>query len=273
MPQALKRLLKRLIARTGYQMVKSDGPLVRFNTFSGLCTAYEHLYNSSKGGAAIPPDPSRIPLLGRLLGTSPSEAYAIIEALANTRSVAGDVCEFGVAQGDTSALIAHEILGQQRSLHLYDSFEGLPRPTGEDELKDDIFGLGSMDAYAGEMSAPMEMVIARLRAVGLPASRYVIHKGFIEELQHQPTLVPAQVSFAYVDFDFYEPIKIALALLDTRTGPGAIIIVDDYDFFSTGAKKAVDEFVAERNGRETTYSIAVPHTSRGHFAVLTKQPR
>ena len=36
-------------------------------------------------------------------------------------------------------------------LHLFDSFEGLPMPTERDQLKDDIFALGSMAAYAGAM--------------------------------------------------------------------------------------------------------------------------
>jgi hypothetical protein len=268
MPEAPKRLLKGLIARLGYQVVKSDGPMVRFNAFSSLCASYEHLYNDVTGREAIPPDPRRIALLGRLLGTSPAEAYAIVEALASTRSIDGDVCEFGVAQGDTSALIAHEIRNQARVLHLYDSFEGLPEPTAADELKDDIYGLGSMERYAGEMSAPIDMVVARMRAVGLPPNRYVLHKGFIETLRDDPSLVPSRVSFAYVDFDFYEPIKIALDLLHERASPGAIVIVDDYDFFSTGAKKAVDEFVARH---PAVYALEVADLSRGHFATLMKR--
>lgn len=50
-----------------------------------------------------------------------------------------------------------------------------------------------------------------------------------------------------MDFDFYNPIKVALDFLHRVTPIGAIIIVDDYDFFSTGAKKAANEFVEERN--------------------------
>jgi hypothetical protein len=52
-----------------------------------------------------------------------------------------------------------------------DSFEGLPKPTQEDELQDNIFRLGSMEADAGTMSNPETLVRARLKAVGFPAEK------------------------------------------------------------------------------------------------------
>jgi hypothetical protein len=52
-----------------------------------------------------------------------------------------------------------------------------------------------------------------------------------------------------VDFDFYEPIKIALELLESRLPIGGVVIIDDYGFFSEGAKTAVDEFVQAREPR------------------------
>ena len=50
----------------------------------------------------------------------------------------------------------------------------------------------------------------------------------------------------------------------------AIIIVDDYDFFSTGSKTAVDEFIEEKNSTETIYKCFVPNTQYGHFIILTR---
>lgn len=180
----------------------------------------------------------------------------------------GDVCEFGVAQGITSQLIANEILNNEsKILHLFDSFEGLPKPTVNDKLKDDIFNLGSIEAYAGEMSLPEELVLNRLDNIEFPKKRYVIHKGFIEELIITKKQFPEHVSFAYVDFDFYEPIKIILEYLNNVTKKGAIIMVDDYDFFSTGVKIAVDEFMSTN---ETKYELFIPEKSFGCFAILTK---
>ena len=49
----------------------------------------------------------------------------------------------------------------------------------------------------------------------------------------------------YVDFDFYSPISVALRFLNKRLVTGGVIVVDDYGFFSSGAKTAVDEFLKE----------------------------
>ena len=81
-------------------------------------------------------------------------AVYIIDLLMKTAMLEGEVCEMGVAGGFKSRLLADEIIESNRELWLFDSFAGLPKPTGEDRLMDDIFGLGSMEAYAGTMKHP-----------------------------------------------------------------------------------------------------------------------
>lgn len=272
----LKRGVKALLNLFGYDVVPKSGspvatpPVVRVENFANLAAAYELKLNAHE--QLVRADDVRPKLLGRLLGTPPSEAYFIVEGLARSRDLPGDVCEFGVAQGETSALIANEIAPLHgKRLHLFDSFEGLPKPTEKDQLKDDIFSLGSIEAYAGTMSCAEDMVRGRLNAISFPPERYSIHKGFIEQLIHEDKGLPKQVCFAYVDFDFYEPIKIALDFLHRATPPGAVIVVDDYDFFSTGAKTAVDEFVAAHAASGTPYQCHVPDERYGKFAVLTKE--
>lgn len=191
--------------------------------------------------------------------------------MAKTKDINGSVCEFGVAQGETAALIANEILSSDKILHLFDSFQGLPKPSRKDQLKDDIFSLGDIERYAGTMSYPEERVLARLKALSFPLNRLVIHKGFFDQVLRKDVNLPQKVSFAYLDFDLYEPIKQALNFLHNITLPGAIIIVDDYDFFSTGAKTAVDEFLKEKNVSSTVYKCLIPDKiPYGCFAVLTK---
>lgn len=215
----------------------------------------------------LPERPERLNLIADLIGTTAAEGLAIVDGLHRSTPVGGDVCEFGVAQGATSALIANEIAPGDRQLHLFDSFEGLPAPTEQDQLIDDIDGLGSMQAYEGKMSNPVELVRSRLAAIGFPASRTTIHAGFFADEAPQNQRFPSAVSFAYVDFDFYQPILDALVFLDKVTSAGSIIIVDDYDFFSSGAKQAVDEFVAERSSR---YTSVPADPAYGHFAVVTR---
>lgn len=266
----LKKAVKKALEKFGYEIRRSSGPrvVVSFSIFDNLAQAYEQRLNES--GNDIVANGVRSKLLARLRGTPPSEAYFIVHALAKCKDVRGDVCEFGVAQGETSALIANEIQSGNKVLHLFDSFKGLPKPTEKDQLKNDIFSLGSMEAYTGTMSCPEEMVRARLGAISFPPQKFAIHKGFIDQVLRDDSNLPREVSFAYVDFDFYKPIKLALDFLHRTTSVGAIIIVDDYDFFSTGSKIAVDEFLQDQNTTVVNYECMVPNSRYGYFAVLTK---
>ena len=150
------------------------------------------------------------------------------------------------------------------------SFMGLSRPTQKDQLKDDIASLGNIQAYTGSMSYPEQMVRSRLKELSFPSHRLVIHKGFIDKVLDYNSSIPKEVSFAYVDFDLYEPTRITLEYLHRTTTLGAIIIIDDYNFFSTGVKTAVEEFVKEKNMNSLIYEINIPNQQYGHFAILTR---
>jgi len=139
----LKQAIKKVLRSFGYELLRTTERVERErvehfdSNFANLAKAYEQRLNESDD--LILENELRPNLLALLLGTPPSEAYFIIQALAKCKNIKGDVCEFGVAQGETSALIANEIaLSSDKLLHLFDSFEGLPKPTERDILKDDI---------------------------------------------------------------------------------------------------------------------------------------
>ncbi len=279
----VKRVIRKVFVLLGYQISRIHEPVqppaespalpaVSYENFKNLSRAYELLLNRLTEGVTIAPNEVRPALLGRLTGTPPAEAYFIVQALIKTRSLEGDVCEFGVAQGETSALIANELTlhSPSKILHLFDSFEGLSRPTEKDELIHDMFALGSMEAYAGTMAYAVDSVKSRLNAISIAPDRYKIHPGFIEDVLRTDKALPERVSFAYVDFDLYEPIRVALEFLHQRTGCGAAVIVDDYGYFSAGARTAVDEFVASHNMAQKVYDCFVPETDFGYCAVLTR---
>lgn len=211
-------------------------------------------------------DSERTNLLTRLLGTSPSEAIYILSYLRLSLQITGDVCEFGVAQGRTSALLAREIKDTDKRIWLFDSFQGLPKPSEKDILIDDIFNLGSMDQYEGKMSCGMQMVKSELKKVSFPLGRINIVPGFVEKTLHQEEL-PTQVCFAYIDMDFYEPILEALNYLDKVLQKNGFIVIDDYGFLSSGVKTAVKEFLETHNGK---YEFLLPIKLAGHFCILKK---
>lgn len=125
----IKNTLCKVLAAFGYEVRRLGSPpaTAGYENFLNLTRAFETFPND--GDNPVKPNDVRPWLLGRLSGTPPSEAYFIIQALQRCNEIPGDICEFGVTQGETSALIANEIAqSAEKSLHLFDSFEGLPGP-------------------------------------------------------------------------------------------------------------------------------------------------
>ncbi len=209
----------------------------------------------------------RIELLGKLEGQSMREAMWIMDSLHRSLGMGGDVCEFGCAAGATSALLANEIRTTDKALWLFDSFKGLPRPSEKDQLLDDFWNLGSMEAYEGTMGYPAEMVKSKLEAIGFPISRVEIVPGFIEQTL-QSNHVPEEVCFALGYVDFYQPVLTALSFLRERLSAGGRIVVDDYGAFSSGAKTAVDEFIASHSD---SLALELPPDWVGHFGIITRR--
>jgi O-methyltransferase len=215
-------------------------------------------------GTDLPESKDRIDLLSRLRGAGIGEGAHLVTCLASVTCLPGDICEFGVGSGATSALLANELRGTGKVLWLYDTFAGLPAPTAEDELIDDVDQLGSMAAYQGRMSHAQVEVLDRLRNIGVSSEAFRIVTGLFDETIADERL-PEQVCFAYVDFDFYAPIRAALEKLLPRMSPKGIIVVDDYGYFSNGAQKAVDQFLSAYPG---LFEIEVPNYCHDRFAIL-----
>jgi O-methyltransferase len=282
--ESLKKLLHAFLRRFGYRLERLDQPeALAQQCVPDLAAKLHHcqiMRDIHRQDAVeieglyrefvfpdLPKREGREILLNDLIGTTISEAMYILQSLHHSLLVPGDICEFGVAQGSTSRLLAAEIMPLlDRKLWLFDSFEGLPAPTAEDRLIDDIFKLGSIERYRGTMASPESLVLEKLAGIGFPRERTKIKKGWIKDTARTGEL-PEKIAFAYLDFDLYEPIKDALAFIDPRMPKGGSLVVDDYGYFSQGAQLAVDEFVRAAVGR---YSFALPLPLAGHFCLLRK---
>lgn len=236
----------------------SRGRYVR--VVQGLHDVYvEHVFPDLRGREG------RVSLIANLIGTEIGEAMFLLQWLQNAQdSGDGDIVEMGIAQGATSALLANEIMNTRRHLWLYDSFQGLSRPTAEDRLIDDIENRGSMVGYESAMAFPQQLVRQRLASVGFPPGRTHIVVGFITPDVRE---LPDVVAFGYLDFDLYKPILTGLRLLGPRTRPGSVLMVDDYGYFSSGPEQAVRDFLAE----DDRFDLVVGPRSAGHFCALLRR--
>jgi hypothetical protein len=255
-------LVQRLLAdRDILLMRKSRNDRARQQDIAALAHAICAAEN-----AEIPTCSNRLSLLQNLIGTSPAEAVFITIHLHKSLRSPGDVCEFGVAEGATSALLANEIADTDRALWLYDSFAGLPKPTQEDVLLDDVWNLGDIMKYEGMFAHNETKVLKRLQKLPKPFDRHHLVKGMFEN--GPETKGPDKICFAYIDFDFYKSIREALEFIHDRLSVGGAIIVDDYGFFSAGAQRAVDEFMEARRG---AYEFRVVSPNYGHFCILRRK--
>lgn len=147
----------------------------------------------------------------------------------------GAVVEFGCYIGTTSLYIRRilDILEQHNEFHVYDSFEGLP-----DKRNEDISPLGTQ-FVAGELQVTKKQFIREFRKAALKLP--VIHKGWFSDVSAED--VPNNISFAFLDGDYYESVMTPLKLIESKLTKHAVIVVDDYGNQALpGAAKAVDEW-------------------------------
>lgn len=156
-------------------------------------------------------------------------------------TVPGDVVEFGCYVGTTSVFLAKDLQGTGRLLYLYDSFEGLPPKTSEDQSP------AGEQFKEGELLATKAQLIRNLKQANV--SMPVIKKGWFSDVTAEE--VPAQIAFAYLDGDYYRSIVDSLKLIWPKLVPGAVIVVDDYaNEALPGAANAVDEWLLKYSVRQ-----------------------
>ena len=172
------------------------------------------------------------------------ETSKILELAEDCLKIDGDYVELGCYKGDTSLLIADVVRGSGKRLWIYDSFEGLPEKTLEDDS-----ALGR-DFQKGALNVTKREVKERFLRAGLPVP--VIKKAWFNELKD--TDLPEKIAFAFLDGDLYESIKVSLELIGGKMVPGGIVIIHDYKNPALpGVAKATNEWLAKNNKRLECY--------------------
>ncbi|MFI5181360.1 MAG: TylF/MycF/NovP-related O-methyltransferase [Thermoanaerobaculia bacterium] len=162
----------------------------------------------------------------------------------------GDFLECGVYQGGTARLLAELLArkGPGRSLHLFDTFTGMP-PSGPHDLHKE----------------------GDFHDTSLPRVRQCV--GHADLVRYHPGRIPEtfsgigsiRIAFAHVDVDLYQAVRDCCAFIFPRLVPGGVIVFDDYGYATCpGARKAVDEFFAGKT--------ELPLVLQGGQAVVFRSP-
>lgn len=160
------------------------------------------------------------------------DAYWNLYVLARqSLHVPGDFIECGVFAGGSASFLANIMEGSGKTLHLFDSWKGLPALSERDHIH-----------FQGEFSNCS--IEETKKTVGHEDFvRY--HKGWMP--QTFVDVAGARIAFAHIDVDLYQSVKDCCSVLYKRMTAGGIMVFDDYGHYTCpGAREAVDEFFADK---------------------------
>lgn len=145
----------------------------------------------------------------------------------------GEVAEAGVWRGGVTYMLA-SIFAGHKTVHAFDSWEGLPGLTEEDCTDAlDRCDIGFHKGW-GKCDPPTEYLSH--------FTNVVLHKGWFADTF--PMADVEEFCFVHVDCDLYQPIKECLEFFYPRLVPGGYMGIDDYlePEKWPGAVKAVDDY-------------------------------
>jgi O-methyltransferase len=153
------------------------------------------------------------------------------------RSVRGDIVECGVYNGGSAALMASACIRSplDRTIWLFDSFEGLPQPTEKDGAAAQTCGWWCH----GDLSK----VRAVFRRMRIPESRFRVVKGWFHDTF--PTAEVGDIALLHIDADWYDSVRLCFERFYDSVQPGGYVVIDDYGHWE-GCRRATDEFLRER---------------------------
>lgn len=148
----------------------------------------------------------------------------------------GDFAECGVYKGGTAYLIAdtmNSFGAKGKTLHLFDTFAGMPASANEDNgphVQGD-FGDTSLES--------VKQYVSKFNNVEF-------RPGYIPDT-FQP-LTDRSFAFAHIDVDLFQTAVDCMQFFYPRLSSGGVMIFDDYGFhqYKHAARKAVDEFFQDK---------------------------
>jgi hypothetical protein len=229
----LRKSLKKIARSAGFEVRRVHGERYEKNM---LYEADIHYHALRAKGLAITGTPD-----GKT--KSIEKQYNTIQFLRLVQFMEGCIAECGTFRGLGSFMFCHTLRETNpgydgSSFHIFDSFEGLSKPTERDLIQDARAGSqGTAYMAAGSFQAGLDHVRRALSE--FPAIEF--HKGWIPEcFKGLPEL---RYRFVHIDVDLYEPTRDSLEYFYPRLREGGVIVCDDYAHLQwPGARKALDEY-------------------------------
>jgi O-methyltransferase len=173
--------------------------------------------------------------------------------------IPGDIAECGVWRGGSMMAAALALIAAgdtNRTLYLYDTFEGMSDPSKKDTDFAGKSAISLLHSYRKGTGiwclATLEEVQKNMYSTGYPPDKIKFIKGKVEDTL--PAVRPERLSLLRLDTDWYESTKLELEILYPILHKNGILIIDDYGYWQ-GARKAVDEYFDSRSIRVFLHRI------------------
>jgi O-methyltransferase len=249
-------------------MTAQGNPIRRF------ISRYRRLYGVArlmKTMRRVPPgqwrDLRRFRAIARIVRNTMVSGPRLINAYECTRIIEQDglpgaIVECGVCGGGCVGLMAlasRRCGSGGRTLHLFDSFRGLPQPSRHDSDVVDAFRTAHPDIEPDDgcdatRLEPISVCVGPsaedvrsflVNELRIDRRRVVIHEGWFQETVPDAAGSVGPIAVLRLDGDLYESTRVCLDHLYENVVRGGFVIIDDYGTFA-GCRKAVDEFFARR---------------------------
>lgn len=200
------------------------------------------------------PDIDQDPIFNRLFAIASPFSMTAKEAMYSLylsvnyvvrNNIPGDFVECGVWKGGSAlmaALTLRELGDDQRTFWLYDTYDGMTKPTEADIDSSGGKALDYIEQWGDEgrwCYANLEAVKSTFEALGFSGDRFRFVVGDV--VQTIPANLPKKISILRLDTDWYESTKAEMEFLYPLLLEGGVLIVDDYGHWA-GSRKAVDEY-------------------------------
>jgi O-methyltransferase len=181
--------------------------------------------------------------------------YKLVQRV-NELGLPGDIVECGVWNGGSAAVMGwannketHNCMN--RMIWLFDSFQGLPRPTEKD-------GKSERENYfKGWCKGDVNKVRRIFARLGVPVDLVKIVPGWFE---HTLKTAPVdRIAILHIDADWYESVKLVLDVFYDKVVPGGFVILNDYGAWP-GCNQAINDYFVEHGLCHIKMTIVEPST-------------
>jgi O-methyltransferase len=208
---ALQKLIKRLLERSGFQIQR---------LYHGRPNPI-HLWDDDKPFNDLMREIEYHTVVDKV------RCFMLYQLAQQIDSLPGDAAEVGVYKGGTARILAKVFTPQNKIVHLFDTFAGMPSSdSGKDIHKEGDFSDSSLEK--------VKLYLRECRNVRFYPGMFPQAAKTIEDINF---------CFVHIDVDIYKSVMGCCAFFYPRMIKGGMIVFDDYGFLSCpGAKLAVDEF-------------------------------